>query len=118
MIGTLIIIVVVVAVLAVALGGIALSRSRPAWGRGDRRAPVHPTDPPSPAAAGAPAAPEAEVAASPATVEAEPAVEAAGDAPLVPQPPERRARSLQRSGGGAAIQAVWTRPRGNRWRRR
>ncbi len=80
MIGTLIIIVVVVAVLAVALGGIALSRSRRRGGGATVAPPsTPPTRPPQPPPA--PTAPEAEVAASPATVEAEPAVEAPGAPP-------------------------------------
>ncbi len=81
MIGTLIIIVVVVAVLAVALGGIALTRSRR---RGDGTTVAPPTAPPTrPPQAPPPAstASEAEVAAPVAEVEPAPAVEAPGAPP-------------------------------------
>ena len=81
MIGTLITIVVVVAVLAVALGGIALTRSRRRGG-GTTVAPpsAPPSHPPQPPPA-SPIAAEAEVGAPPAAVEAQPAVEAPGAPP-------------------------------------
>jgi len=71
----------VVAVLAVALGGIALSRSRRRGG-GTTVAPpsAPPSHPPQPPPA-PPIAPEAEVGAPPAAVEAQPAVEAPGAPP-------------------------------------
>ena len=102
-IATLIIIVVVVVLLAIALGGVALSRSRRRSGGTTTAAPVAPPTPPPQAPPATVAQPEAPPAAAP--VAAPPAAE-----PEAPGPPpsyrsrlQQRARSLQWSGGRAAL---------------
>ena len=93
MIGTLIIIVVAVAVLAVALGGIALTRSRRRSGGATAAPPSAPaTAPPKPPPQATPAAPAAPVATPPATPPAEPAAPAEPEAEPLGAPPSYRSR--------------------------
>ena len=93
MIGTLIIIVVAVAVLAVALGGIALTRSRRRSGGATAAPPSAPaTAPPKPPPQATPDAPAAPVATPPATPPAEPAAPAEPEAEPLGAPPSYRSR--------------------------
>ena len=90
MIGTLIIIVVAVAVLAVALGGFALTRSRRRSGGATTTPPSAPaTAPPKPQPQATRAAP---VATPPATPPAEPAAPAEPEAEPLGAPPSYRSR--------------------------
>jgi len=95
-IGTLIIIVVAVAVLAVALGGIALTRSRRRSGGATAAPPsaptTAPTKPPPQATPAAPAAPVAPVATPPATPPAEREAPAEPEAEPLGAPPSYRSR--------------------------
>ena len=93
MIGTLIIIVVAVAVLAVALGGIALTRSRRRSGGATAAPPSAPTTAPTkPPPQATPAAPAAPVATPPATPPAEREAPAEPEAEPLGAPPSYRSR--------------------------
>jgi len=92
-IGTLIIIVVAVAVLAVALGGIALTRSRRRSGGATAAPPSAPTTAPTkPPPQATPAAPAAPVATPPATPPAEREAPAEPEAEPLGAPPSYRSR--------------------------